>query len=585
MSKILKFKLTFALFFLTILIFSFLILNLFASYSGTYHGSLMNTWQYALGQYSYAKDVFLQDNIFTETSIIFSLFSFLKINMTNDYVGFTWHIFLSLLSGVFLFKILKEFTLLKDINLILVILFSLLAIDGKFFLVDSNYASWIIRHTGTTSHIGHSLIFIFFWALLKEKNIFLIILTPIMLLISVKSTFFSIGIGMLYSIFSDSGIRKKLWILFPICTILYMSSINVYSGTNDYETNKILFDHLIEREGEEASFHLQPKIKLFLFLISFPVFYFLTNKLDNEKLKKLSKIILFSSIICFLWGYFYHLYGGKFWPVPKLAALGPTRAVEVYELFFAVLLALFINKINTTVIIKIGLYCALYYIPYGFKGTVVGLSILIFILIFSFIYKKFRFNFFKEIFLEKMGKFSNLATALFFLLLFPSVIYTISTKEFDTYALKKISKWKTGPLYGEHSKIDSAVLLQKCDDFILLDPIGKNWTNVIAGKSQYVDFTRLGINLFSIKLHNLMKERGPVYEDIVKSIDDRNLITSNTHNRLIKDGVVLLVKKENAGSFSSDVKKINLNSNDILILFLDEKEEKLFDKNCLNKIL
>ena len=82
-----------------------------------------------------------------------------------------------------------------------------------------------------------------------------------------------------------------------------------------------------------------------------------------------------------------------------------------------------------------------------------------------------------------------------------------------------------------------------------------------------------------------MKERGPVYEDIVKSIDEGNLISQNTHNRLIKDGVVLLVKKENIRSFSSNVKKINLNSNDMLILFLDEKEEKLFSKNCLNKIL
>ena len=68
----------------------------------------MNTWQFALGKYPYTNDVFLQNNIFTETSIIFKFFSYFKIDMANDYVGFFFHIILSTLSGIFLFKILKS---------------------------------------------------------------------------------------------------------------------------------------------------------------------------------------------------------------------------------------------------------------------------------------------------------------------------------------------------------------------------------------------------------------------------------------------------------------------------------------------
>ena len=111
-------------------------------------------------------------------------------------------------------------------------------------------------------------------------------------MISVKSTFFSIGIGIAYSLFNYSDLRSKLWILSPILTVLYLGGINVYSEGNDFETKKILFDHLIAREGEEASFHLQPKIKLFLFTISFPIFYFLAKKVNNIKFRKLSFIVL-----------------------------------------------------------------------------------------------------------------------------------------------------------------------------------------------------------------------------------------------------------------------------------------------------
>ena len=565
------------------LVFLFFVLNLFAYYSGTYHGSLMNTWQFVLGKYPYTNDVFLQNNIFTETSIIFKIFSYFKIDMANDYVGFSFHIILSTLSGIFLFKILKEFTSIADTKIILIILFSILAIDGKYFLVDANYSSWIIRHTGTTSQIGHSLVFIFFWALLKEKRLTLVVLSSLMLLISVKSTFFSIGIGIAYSLFNYSDLKSKLWILSPILTVLYLGGINVYSEANDFEIKKILFDHLIVREGEEASFHLQPKIKLFLFTISFPIFYFLAKKVNNIKFRKLSFIVLVFSILCFIWGYFYHLYGGLYYPEPKLAALGPTRAVEIYELFFALLIALFITKTNFSNLNKTCLYACLFYIPFGINGVFLSLSIITLFILINLIVNKINLNFFDKIIKEKSSNFSYLISIIFFLLLFPSTIYTISKKNFDFYGLKTINKWKTGPLYKNKNRIDSAVLLRDCDDFVLLDPIGKSWTNLISGKSQYMDFTRLGINLFSIKLHNIMKIRTPVYNDIVDSIKNDTLIKKETQNQLIKDNVVLLIKKENIKSFPKNIYKKTLNSSDVLVLFLDKQKIDRFNTTCTSK--
>lgn len=584
MQNLFKFKVSLLSTILAFLVISFLGLNLIATYSGTYHGSLMNTWPFTAGQFPYTNDVFLQNNIFSKTSIIFGLFSFLKINMSNDFIGFQVHTFLSLISGVFLFKIVKEFANIKNINIIIIIIFSIIAIDGKYFLVDANYSSWMIRHTGTTSHIGHASIFIFFWALLKEKNITLFFLTPVMLLISVKSTFFSIGIGIIYSLFFYKSFKKKFWIISPIVTILYMLSINVHSEIYDFETRKILFDHLISREGNEASFHLQPIIKIFLFILSFPVFFLLAKKLESKKLKNLFITTLVCTVGCFIWGFFYHKYGGNIWPQPKVAALGPTRAVEVYELFFAIILAIYIYKINFPAILKIGLYCCLYYIPYGEKGVFLSLIIICSLIVIFLILKNSKFKSLNKIFLSEEKSFGPLSAIIFFLLIFPSVIYTISTKQFDMYSMKKINKWKTGPLHGKHNRIDSAVLLQKCEDFILFDPDGKNWTNVIAGKSQYFDFTRLGINLFSIKLYNISKERDQIYEDIMSSLQNNKAISVSSENKLIKDNVVLLVNKKESSLFSSKIKKIDLKNGDFLILFLNMEKENLFYNDCLKRL-
>ena len=150
--------------------------------------------------------------------------------------------------------------------------------------------------------------------------------------------------------------------------------------------------------------------------------------------------------------------------------------------------------------------------------------------------------------------------------------------------MKKINKWKTGPLHGNHSRIDSAIALQKCEDFILFDPIGKNWTNVIAGKSQYFDFTRLGINLFSIKLFNISKERYPIYEDIMSSLQNSKTISVSSENKLVRDNVVLLVDKKESSLFSSRVKKIDLKNGDFLVLFLSGEKENLFYNNCLKRL-
>ena len=80
-----------------------------------------------------------------------------------------------------------------------------------------------------------------------------------------------------------------------------------------------------------------------------------------------------------------------------------------------------------------------------------------------------------------------------------------------------------------------------------------------------------------------MKIRTPVYNDIVDSIKNDTLIKKRTQNQLIKDNVVLLIKKENIKSFPNNIYKKTLNSSDVLILFLDEQKIDRLNTTCLSK--
>jgi len=567
-----------------ILIVIFFLLYLFVTFSGVYHSSHLNTWGFGLGLFPYTKDVFLNSNIFTQTSILYSIIKFLKININNDIVGFAIHITLSTFSGFFLYKIIKEFTFLKNNNGIIIVIFSILTIDNHF-LIDTNYASWVIRHTGTTTHFGHAFIYIFFWALLKRFHLLLAFLSVFMLLIAVKPTFFSIGIGIVYSLFFIKPFKKNIWILAPLITVFYLSNLEVSTQTMDYDTRLFLFNNAINRESEEASFHLQPALNIFLFIFSFPIFYFLKNKIVNDDFKNFLNIVMILSIMCFVWGYFYHVYGGKIWPKPELIMLGPTRAVEVYELFFSILIALAICKLKTKLLLKIGLLSLLFYAPVGLKGSFLGLLILLIIYLIIIFYQKFNFLNLKKIILNESKEFSQISTIVFFIIIFPLVLYVLPLKDFDYYGFKKINRWKTGPLNGHQDRLDSAVLLQKCPDFILFDPeIGRNWTNAISGKSQFVDYGELGINLLNVEIIDISNSRKIVYLDIKKALNHNKKISKDSIEILLKTGVVLIVSDNYNELFPENITRINLDNKDTLILFLNKDEENFFIEHCKQRI-
>ena len=468
---------------LIILILLLYLLWLFKMYSGNAHTVYLHMWKYALGTFSFENDIYVQRSNQLQVSILYHLFKYLNINIDNDYVGFSIHILLCSISGFFLFKILKEFVDINETNASLVIIFALLTIGQV--IVIANISSWIIYTQGLPTYFAHQLIFPFLWVLLRRKTFWLFILSSFMLASAVKASWFSVGIAVLYSLFFIRPVKKNIWILGPLAVLVYLSSIDTPS---DYETRLLAWNNILERDTLEGFFHLQPKANLIALVISFFIYFLILKKSKQFVFKKLAWVTLISAVFIFIFGYIYGLYGEKIWPEPRIMALSPTRALGIYQLFFWILVARAIYKSKLYQIYKIALLSSIFYLS-TLSLDAAFFSLLILALRYLIIKFCENGNFLnlKNLILNKSAKFSYLSTLLFFLILTPGIVYLFvsATKYTDFYAMKKINKWTMGSMRHDNERLDTALMLQKCDDFVLLDLKHKNWTSAIAGKSNY----------------------------------------------------------------------------------------------------
>ena len=69
------------------------------------------------------------------------MLKFLKINLDNDYIGFSIHILSSTLKGAFLFLILKKILKIENNIIIFIIIFSLMTIGNLLVEGNSNKVS------------------------------------------------------------------------------------------------------------------------------------------------------------------------------------------------------------------------------------------------------------------------------------------------------------------------------------------------------------------------------------------------------------------------------------------------------------
>jgi len=387
--------------------------------------------------------------------------------------------------------------------------------------------------------------------------------------------------------------KNNVWIIGPLLTLSYLSTLSI---NTDSETNLLLFNYLLFRDNAEVAFHLQQKIyfpKFIALIISFPIYFFMLNKIKESTFKKLALTLFISSIFCFLIGYLYGLYGAKFWPEPRLLALSPTRALGIYQLFFWILLCLSIYKFNTYQIYKICLFVSIFYLlTLSVDSVLFTLFVFLVALLTINYYKRRNFLNLKNLILNKSTKLTYFSTLLFFLILSPGVFYLFAThlKHVDTYALKNINKWTMGPMEHDNNRLDTAIMLQKCNDFNLLDlkinsegkPQYWEWTSAIAGKSNY--YGGVNWNYFDKETYHTSKHRQKIIFNIINNMQKKIEINHQDKDELLKTGVIAIIYDDERKYFSKDITSFDLENNDTLLVFLKGDKKENFSNNCVKHL-
>ena len=565
-----------------LIIFSLYLIWLFKSYTGNQHSNSINLFKFVLGSFDYINDIGLQNSLFFKSSIFFKIIEIFRINLDNDIIGFFLHIVLSTLSGLFLFLILKKYLNIKNINFIFIFLFISMIIGDFLVLGTGGKSSWVSQTNFSLTYFGQNLRLIFIYLLLAENFIGLIFIAPIILLISIKSTIMTLSCGVLYSIFFYKNKKKLLWLITPALTLFYFYSLGYSSSELSFDEKIFAIETMLKWDEFEAAFHLQPISNLLKLILSFVVFSILLIYSDKNKFTNFSLIVFVVSLANFVFSYIYLKFLYIYLPLPELVMFGPTRLMELYQLVFWIFLTYFIYQLKITNLKKILIFTAMFYLFLATKGLIISFVILSSVLFLHLKKVKKNIN-------------NNLALLIFLMLIAPAILYLAYQrydKNFNHYSFKTTSKWTLG--YGKLKKerIDLALKLQKCKDFIFIAThemketgrlYTEYYTSSIAGKSSFRGHPVL--NNLDIKYVREVEYRTKLLEELYFDLSKKNNISDKIIENFRKYNVALLVNKKFKDKFRSNIKLYEIAETEKLIAIMNEKEELEFEKNCIRKFI
>ena len=130
----------------------------------------------------------------------------------------------------------------------------------------------------------------------------------------------------------------------------------------------------------------------------------------------------------------------------------------------------------------------------------------------------------------------------------------------------------------DNVRLDTALMLQKCDDFILLDLEHEVWPSAIAGKSIY--WGSVFYNHMDPIVYKLAKKRQKVWKSINDNLKKKQKLDINNEKELLNTGVVLIINDKEREFFPENITTLNLKNKDTLLLFLDEGMKFNFLKSC-----
>ena len=544
---------------------------IFVRYNGSFHSLFM----YNLKFYAYdffLNDLYLQNSLSIKTSILYPILKFTKINFENDFVGFFIHLNFSIFNGFIIFQIIKKHLNIKILSDILLISIVLIVCDN--FFIEANRGSWIISHTNSPTYFAKTFCLLSVYLLL-EKKIFLAILSlSLTLLFHVKVGWVLVPIFFLF-LSVNNNLRKKLFIMIlPLLCLLYLAGKESLIGS--FEIKKYLFEIAVERDGIEGSFKFQPIYKNISLFISFFIFFFLNQK--EEGLKKFNYVILLVSSGLFVFNIIYVEYIGIFLPDPRVIIIGMPRALELYETFFWLLVFKKILNLKKDICIKIFLITGLFFLLIFTKKSLI-ISLIIFILtLFIFLILKVEKTKNMIFYLNK-----NVYFICFFLILLGSSYSFIKDIKynFNSYAFKKTGKWTTQYLNNDYAyRLDSALSLKSCDDFILVDvDVSNKATNYVSNKSRL--FGNVHYNYLNIKFIEEHFLREKIKKEIYLNVDNRVTFSNELVEKLNNYKLSIISREKITSLFNMD-NKIFLNNKDVITVFNDSEFQKI--KKCLNII-
>jgi len=548
---------------------------LFKSYVGNQHSNSLNLFKFILGSYSYINDIGLQNSLFFKSSILFSIIDFFRINLDNDIIGFLIHILFSTISGFFLFLILKKFLNITNNNFIFVFLFISMVVSDILVLGTGGKSSWVSQTNFSLTYFGQNLRLIFIYFLLAENLIILILITPLILLISIKSTVMTVICGIIYSIFFYKNKKKLLWIIAPIITFIYFLGLSNFDLT--FNEKIFAIETMLKWDKEESAFHLQPISNLLTLILSFFVFSFLLIKSKKNKFRDFALIVFIISFSNFIFSFIYLKFLYSYIPLPELVMLGAPRLMELYQIIFWIFFTYFFYQLKVSNDKKILILTAIFYLFLGIKGLLISLFFLCIILFL----KKNRINI-----------NSNLVPLIFFILISPSIIYLAFQRyenNFNYYSFKVINKWTLGYNKLSKEKIDLAIKLQNCKDFIFISTIEyKNsklgtdfFTQSIAGKSGFTGHPVL--NNLNIEYLKEVEYRKSLLDKIYFELNKKNLIEEKNLMELKKYNVIMLINKKFENKFPLNSKFYKASKSERLIALMDSEKQLEFETNCFNK--
>jgi hypothetical protein len=530
------------------IIISIVLLLIFSRYSGNHHSDHKNIWLFLDGNFQL--DIYENGSLPIKTSIYYLILQKLNISMDNDNIGLLFHYFFSLISFVYIIKIIKK--IFPDIVIldIIVIALSICVLDN--FFLQTVRSGWIYHQATSSSQAGIAFFFYFVWQTLNFNRLKLFFSAPIFLLISIKVAWFPIGVALIYSYFK----RKKLidtWWIIP-CIIFGISYLIKFYEPSNFEINLLLFNQIIEKEGNEVAIHLQKNTKIILSLSLFFIFYLFLRFFKKNNYSLLFKVIFVLSVMSFIFGFIYGKYGYLFYPNPKLLILNSVRSMYYIQFILAILYSAYVVKKFDKNAIKYLLLIMPFFLSYSDKTVMIAALFLIL-----------------SIFIINLKVNNKIGLWFVILLIFAISINAVKNRYYklDLHTYSLINHWSTH-VVGNNELKSYLIELRKCNDFLMYDDIKmKSNAQFFANKSKYYIHRPQNILLnYSLLLEHKRRE------NIIESIKD------NSYKSLAK------LKKENFVYISQ--KSLNIETYNIkkpfakLHFFFEDKNLNQVISNCPN---